>query len=155
MHTHTKSYTKLGTVAFCALLWTAAASAQPPQKGRSQAREARMEEIHRRLGLTPEQSQKLKDHRKSHKEEARRIHEQLREKRQALKEELEKPDYNPERIKQMHGEMKDLRNKKDDLRLNGILEVRKILTPDQFKKFHELTHDKRKGKERRWEKPAE
>jgi Spy/CpxP family protein refolding chaperone len=51
-------------------------------------------------------------------------------------------------INQFHTTLKDLHGRRADHRLEGILEVRKILTPEQFSEFMELMERHRpwKGK---------
>lgn len=96
------------------------------------------------LGLTEEQQQKLEDHRNKHrsqmeanKEVSENLHEQL-------KAELEKTEVDVAKIYSIHQQIKTLNNEEADHRLEGILEVRKILTAEQFKKFQEKTQG-RKG----------
>jgi Spy/CpxP family protein refolding chaperone len=106
-------------------------------------KEDRMEAMEKDLGLSPEQKEKLKAHRQSHRQAAKALFEQLKAKRDALRQELEKPSVDDSRVQAIHGELKALHDKMADHRLAGILEVRKILTPEQFKKFSEKVHDRR------------
>jgi Spy/CpxP family protein refolding chaperone len=50
------------------------------------------------------------------------------------------------RINRLHSETKKLHAEMADHRLEGILEVREILTPEQFSEFMELTGKHRRGK---------
>ena len=122
----------------------------PP--GREAMREkmkARMLEVFKQLDLSPEQEKQLNAHRKGHREEGKEIHESIRAKREAMKEELQKQDLDMEKINKIHSELKSMHSKKADHRLEGILEVRKILTNEQFVKFMELRKDLHPMKKRR------
>ncbi len=103
----------------------------------------KMAEVHKELGVTPEQEQKLKEYREKNHEQMKALQEQLKQKRDAIRQELEKADFNEAQVKTIHNELKSLLSQKEDLRLEGILEVRKILTPDQFKKFSDMMKDKK------------
>lgn len=104
--------------------------------------EDKIKEVHQKLGVTPEQEQKLKEHREKNRSQMEALRGQLKEKREAIRQEFEKADFNEARIRALHNELKALQDQKEELRLEGILEVRKILTPEQFKKFMEMKKDK-------------
>lgn len=106
--------------------------------------EEKIKEVQKELGVTPEQEEKLKVNREKMQEKMKALRDQLKEKRDALRLELDKPDFNEANVRALHQELKKLMDQKEDIWLDGILEVRKILTPDQFKKFMEMK-EKRKG----------
>ncbi len=91
--------------------------------------------MYKDLNLAEEQKKLLEENRKSHKEEARALFKDMRQKRDALRQELEKGALNMDNINQINNELKKLQAEMLDHRLAGVLEVRKILTPEQFKKF--------------------
>ncbi|MBT3877909.1 MAG: periplasmic heavy metal sensor [Candidatus Scalindua sp.] len=111
---------------------------------------AKMQEVFKQLDLSPEQEEQLQAHRKNHRGQTGEFREILKAKRETLKNELQKEELNMEEIYKIHNELKGLHSKKADHRLEGILEVRKILTAEQFRKFCELRKEmrsmKRKGK---------
>ena len=122
----------------------------PP--GREAMREkmrARMLEVFKQLDLSPEQEEQLNVHRKRHREQGKEIRESIRAKRETMKEELQKQNLDMEKINKIHSELKSMHSKKADHRLEGILEVRKILTTEQFAKFMELKKDLHPMKKRR------
>ena len=108
--------------------------------------EARMKAMEQKLNLTEEQQKLLEANRIKHREEAEKFHENLRAAREAMRAELEKPELNMDKINQLHSEEKDLMAKLADYRLEGILEVRKILTPEQFVEFGKLIGERRHGR---------
>ena len=107
-----------------------------------QAKKAQMFE---KLGLTEEQKQALKAHKEGHHNEMKALRGQIKEKRKVFRQALENPDMDDKAITAANNEIKALRNNLADNRLDGVLKVRKILTPEQFKKFNEMKK-KRKGK---------
>ncbi len=112
--------------------------------------EGRMEKMKAQLSLTPDQEKKLKEHRQAHREERKKMAETMRAKRDALEQEMAKPSFDEAKVKILHSELQVLRTQMADQRLQGILEVRKILTPEQFAKFRAMTQDdwKRRGRDR-------
>ncbi len=100
--------------------------------------EARMLEVYKQLDLSPEQEKQLKAHINKQKEQGKDIHESIRAKREEMKIELQKQELNMAKINKINSELKSIKSKKSDHRLESILEVREILTVEQFLKFMEL-----------------
>jgi len=122
------------------------------EEGRGQWRE-HVEQMYRELGITPEQQEQLKLQRESHREALKALREKTREKREALRQALQQPDADEQKIKVIHNELKELIIQKEDMRLEGIQNVKKILNHEQFIKFHEKIEQKmKKGRERIKEK---
>ena len=99
---------------------------------------ARMLEVFKQLDLSTEQEKQLKAHRNKQKEQGKGIHESIRAKREEMKIELQKQELNMAKINKINSELKSIKSKKSDHRLESILEVREILTVEQFLKFMEL-----------------
>ena len=91
--------------------------------------------LYQDLGLTSEQRKLLEENKNKHREQARVIFAQIRQKMDSLRQELEKSELNMQVIYQTNNELKQLETRMLDDRLEHILKVRKILTPEQFKKF--------------------
>jgi Spy/CpxP family protein refolding chaperone len=124
-----------------------AAWAMPGEKeyGRkSDKMEAHMKKMEEKLNLTPEQKTKLDATRKNHREEARKLWDAMKEKRKALATELEKETFSVDVARKFQEELKVLQAHMADLRFKKIIEVRQILSAEQFKKMHEFKRD-RKG----------
>ena len=98
----------------------------------------RMLEVFKQLDLSPEQEKQLQTHRDNHWGQAIEFRESLKTKKEALRSELQKEELNMEEIYKIHNELKGLYSKKADHRLEGMLEVRKFLTTEQFVKYMEL-----------------
>jgi len=103
------------------------------------------EEMKAKLGLSDEQQQKLQEHRSSHRGQAKQYVSSMKDLKGQLKAELEKEEFDVAKVRGIHEQLKTLKNKKADDRLESILGVRAILTAEQYKKFHEFKKD-RKGK---------
>jgi len=109
----------------------------------------RMENFIEKLGLTVEQQELLRQEREAHKGVAKQVHEALKNEREALRKELEKPVSNQAQIDRLTSSIKVLQSQIVDLRVEKILSMKEILTPEQFKKFSEMTEkhrEKRKQK---------
>lgn len=98
---------------------------------------AQLEEVKTRviahLGLSPQQKDALENNKKDHRERQRTLLKKLRDAMKAMRDELQKPTIDRQRIDALHAEMKGTTNALSDLRLEGILKIREILTPDQHK----------------------
>ncbi len=101
-------------------------------------REARREKFHQQLGLTAEQEAQLTSGRKAHRAKMDELREALQAKRKDLADELAKPDLNTAQVNALKEEIKGLHNQQVDERVNSILAVRNILTPEQFAKFQQF-----------------
>ena len=112
---------------------------------------AKMLEVFKQLELSPEQEKQLQDHRKNHREQGREFRENMKAKKEAIRNELQKEELNMENVYKIHNELKGLLIQKADHRLEGILEVRKILTAEQFRKFCELRKNMHPMRKRRKE----
>lgn len=99
--------------------------------------DAKRQQIYNDLGLTVEQRKLLEENKNKHREQTKALFTQLRQKMTLLRQELEKNELNMQEIHQTNNELKQLHAQMLDNRLELILEVRKILTPAQFKKFED------------------
>lgn len=143
----------LATAALGVLLFSSANSyAEGPAAGEMKKDKAGWEErkdkIYKKLGLSEEQQQKLREHRQKRRESNQALREQVKAKREELKQELQKTDFDANKVRHIHNEIKTLRSQKEDSRIEGIIEVRSILTPQQYQKFMELKEEF-KGKHRK------
>lgn len=121
--------------------------AQPPRrKGceeRGAWRESLRKELYQRLNLAPEQQRLLENHRSEHRQKLREVFNNIRVIRKELWEELQKENLNLENIKAKQKELKNLFSTVLDLRLEGILKVNEILTPEQRKIMSEFIRERR------------
>ncbi len=117
----------------------------------------RMQVMEERLGLNDAQKELLAVHREKQRGAAKELRTRLRETRKALKAELTETKLDNETIDLLQGELKAVQAQMADQRLAGVLEVRGILTPDQFSEFMALKgkhkrHQKRNCDPNRWDR---
>lgn len=101
-------------------------------------RETKVQEIFGQLDLTDEQKQLLEANKQKHQGSKKEQWQQIKANMEAVAAELKKPDYDVNHIKNLNEQSKQIRNAMADERLEGILEVRGILTQEQFIKFTDL-----------------
>ena len=107
-----------------------------------QNREGRLQKIFDELGVSDEQRAQLKANKEKNREAMKAVHEQKKSLREELNQELMKPELDMAKVKEIHEKMKALDAQVSDNRLDSILEVRKILTPEQFGKFLSVMKEK-------------
>ncbi len=140
----------IGFLAILALLGLASAAGAESRRGSFENRkEARIKAIHERLNLSTEQGVLLEEHRAKHRQEALELRKKARTAKEALRDELQRPELDMKRINEFHARLKDVYGRRADHRLEGVLEVRKILTPEQFSLFMELMEKHRPWKGKR------
>lgn len=103
--------------------------------------EAQVKEIHQQLDLSEHQQEALEKNRVKYQVEAESIYENICDARQALDNELQQPIVDKKNMQKLHNEIKKLKMKKEDLRFNSIMEVRNILSAEQFQKFMMLKEE--------------
>lgn len=102
-----------------------------------------------KLDLTPEQQEALTKLRK----EKKSLTKSLREQKKSLHEKLEtafKSDAADDALKSLHQELAAVKAQLDAVRFGNLLEIRKVLTPEQRAKFQELKV--KKGKRGKWDR---
>ena len=92
-------------------------------------------DIYSQLNLTDQQKKQLDENRNKSKEQNKALFNQIKEKRALIRQELQKDKLDMDKINQANSELKKIEGQFLDFRLQGMLETRKILTPEQFKKL--------------------
>jgi len=105
----------------------------------------RMEDIFNRLNLTADQKKQLDANKEQHRAKMKSAHQGMKAAGEAIKEELMKPQLDMPKIMKIHERIKALQSQAEDDKLNSILAVRAILTPDQFSRFVSLMDKHRQG----------
>ena len=95
------------------------------------------------LGLTKEQKVALEENRGKDRAQFKVLRERMQLKRKELRTELEKPQLEMSKVTAVHNELKALMMAMEDQHLAAILEIRKVLTPEQFVKFQAMMPDKK------------
>ena len=100
--------------------------------------EKKAQEIYAKLGLTDQQKKQLEDNRQKNRDQKKALFEKMHSLKEALNEELMKPSLDMGKVGEVQAQTKALQAQMSDARVNSVLEVRKILTPEQFVKFSSL-----------------
>lgn len=109
----------------------------------------KMEMLIKELNLSEEQAASLKQIKTQQRQKMRDLRKTMHEKRQQLREVLQKPDITRESVNPYVLEMKDIQSRMIDERIHGIFATKDLLTPEQFVQFQKLTQEwrgKHKGK---------
>jgi Spy/CpxP family protein refolding chaperone len=84
------------------------------------------------LNLTEDQEKQLKDLRDKNKEAMKSVFKQMKANRTAFETEIVKATSDMNKVNDLQTQVKALQSQMVDNRLNSILEIKKILTPEQF-----------------------
>ncbi|MBL7130947.1 MAG: periplasmic heavy metal sensor [Candidatus Omnitrophica bacterium] len=120
-------------------------AAQGEMRPRREPKQRLIEE----LGLTVEQQEQIKEQCSENKEKNKELREKIRSKRLELKQELEKQNIDKSKIDSLVAEIKILMGQQLEQRVESILSMKEILTPEQFEKFQQkvrITIKNRRGR---------
>ena len=117
-----------------------------------QREESRMQTLFKDLNLTDEQRKLLENNKAKNREIMESLRKSMEEYREQMKQLLQNEPLDMGKINQLQVQIKETQGKILDHRLEGILEVHKILTPDQFKKFSQEMQKERKQFRKRFER---
>ncbi|MBU4313138.1 MAG: Spy/CpxP family protein refolding chaperone [Candidatus Omnitrophica bacterium] len=131
-----------------AYAWPAYCSGQ--EKGEEYAGK-KTDNLTKELGLTPEQEEKIKALKTEQREAKKQLMDKIQSKKAELKEELEKATTNRARINSIVKELSALMEYKLEQRVESVLSMREVLTPEQYEKFKE-EKEHFKGKKGGWRK---
>ena len=106
--------------------------------------ENRYEAAANRLNLNAEQKEKMKAMRQNQKQQKTELRQSLKDARLKLKNELDNPAATRESITPLANNIKTILAKMVDQRIEGILAVKEILTPDQFSQLQQARQQMRK-----------
>lgn len=95
------------------------------------------EKMAKELNLSENQKAQIEEHRKANMKEMRDIRKQTTEKNRALKTELDKLNSDKAVINRLMTELKDLHGKQLQSMVDRVMEMKEILTPEQYKKMTE------------------
>ena len=98
-----------------------------------------MGELYQQLNLSDRQKQGLEKNRKKNHQRIKQLRQRKRELKRQLTEELKKKKLDQKRITKIKAELNQVQAQLSDLRLEGIMGVREILTPEQYNQFLETT----------------
>lgn len=102
------------------------------------------QKILQKLDLSDDQRKQMKAIREKYREEMKSLRSKMKESRGKMK--SLHTSGNESEILQHHKQAQETRNKLDDLRLQRMLETKKVLTPEQFSKMQEFRKKGKRGK---------
>ncbi len=127
-----------GVYVFAALsLAQAQGPDSPPEKAHF---ERRIQEIYDQLNLTDDQKKQLEATKQGHRATMKSSRQAMKDDKEALQQELMKPQLDMPKINALHDQIKVVQSQMEDDKLRSILDVRAILTTEQFIKFVNLMH---------------
>ncbi|MBK8576720.1 MAG: periplasmic heavy metal sensor [Elusimicrobia bacterium] len=136
---------KFGSVMLTMMVMGSLAAAEKYGYGSPRDEEGMRDRMKSELNLSKEQQKKLETHRIDQRAEMEKLMLDVREKREELKAALENTEMDKRAVGRINEQLKNAQNEMADKRLEGILYVREVLTPDQFKKFLALRPEHSKG----------
>jgi Spy/CpxP family protein refolding chaperone len=110
---------------------------QKDRKEWKERMESKRQGLFKELNLTDVQKKQLDENRAKNREVMETLRKSMQESKEQMRQELQKETLDMGKIYQLQGQIKEAQAKITDNRLQGILEVHNILTPEQFKKFSE------------------
>lgn len=125
----------------CAALIASPVFAQMSWDGlgeRLRMKEQKMEKVFSELHLSDEQRRLLELNKQRHKEQSAALRKELKGQMKLMDEEFLKEPLDLKRIADLHASTKELRGRMMDEKFQSIVEVRKILTHQQFAQFTAL-----------------
>ena len=105
--------------------------------------EKRHDKMVKALNLTPEQEKQLNEYKEQAKTDFKAATTQLRAKKDQLRDQLNAAQVDEAAVRQTADEIKALQNKMVDHRIDSLLRMKKVLTPEQFAKFQELMKERK------------
>jgi len=98
------------------------------------------------LNLTPEQKTKIDAQRAAQREAMEKIHDSIKAKRHELRAEMDKVATDKAKIDAIAADLKNLEGQRIDREINGILQMKEALTPEQFKKLGAMREKRKHGR---------
>ncbi len=95
------------------------------------------------LNLSEDQEKQLKDNRQKQKEAMKSIFEQMKSNRKAFDTEIVKAAPDMTKINDIQAQFKTIQSQMADNHLSSILEIKKILTPEQFAGYMALEKEEK------------
>jgi Spy/CpxP family protein refolding chaperone len=114
-----------------------AAAAIRPEDKECPPHERKMDKVFGDLGLSQEQKDQIREFHKVNRDKTRALFDLQREKRRQLGEELDKQNSDTRRIKVLTEELKDVEGRLIEQRVQSAMELKQILTPQQYEKFND------------------
>ena len=142
-------FLKYSTTAVMILIFTSMACAQLPEGAQSKMGKGwgdQFNEVIKELNLTPKQQQAITQQRTQEKAQSQEMRQKIKVVRDQITQELNKQATDTAKVNSLVSQLKELTGQRIEHQINGIIALKKILTPEQFKMLNEKTdHGKMHG----------
>lgn len=101
-------------------------------------------QMKKELGLTADQEKKLDAGKEAHRKEMKALHDAMDARKDELKKAIAKPGATRAMVEPIVNELKVLEARKVEKRVDGIFEVKAVLTPEQFAKLEAMEEKRMK-----------
>lgn len=145
-----KYFKNLAVIVFVILGLAVVSNSYAADRSSAQGNKEIRQKLWDQLSLTPVQKKQLEENRAKNRETMKATFENMKSCRESLNAELMKPELDMNKINSIQSQMKALQNQMADSRLSSMLEVRKVLTREQFEKFLDIT-----GKHKFWQRKGD
>lgn len=112
-------------------------------------REARFKKMSEELQLTPQQKEQLAKEREEFVSRSKDLREKIRSARAGLKAELEKSAPDKAKVNSLTAEIKDLVGRQIQNRVDKVMSMKQVLTPEQFNKMKASMKERKEDKRRK------
>jgi Spy/CpxP family protein refolding chaperone len=99
------------------------------------------ERLMQELNLTTDQKARMKQSRELFRNQTKQLMQELQDKREALRQELDRTTTDRSRVTALSSDIKSLTSQLMDVRIQSVLELKDILTPDQYAKLMQKRED--------------
>jgi len=114
----------------------------------------KMDKIIDELGLSSVQKDEIKKQRADFAAKSKELREKIRSTRSELKNELDKPTADKARLDGLTGDLKTLVGQQIQNRVDSVIAMKQVLTPEQFGKMKNLVEKRKKGYGGQWKHRA-
>ena len=114
------------------------------EEGAHEKKHKMMQEVIAELGVTEEQLGLIEEQRSKAWQVKKEMKEQIKDRKAVLKKELLREEVDRAKVDQLVAEISDLRDRKLRAHVDSILEIRSILTPEQFGEFQKKMESMKK-----------
>ena len=127
------------------LVFSGTANAKMFEGEEGQPNKDKRDQIIQQLNLTPQQEAQINQLQRLNRQKAKELFRRLNEKRKELADELDKARSSPIKIRALIADLKDIQGRLIEQRVEDVLKMKEILTPEQYQKFSETLKNMHKG----------
>jgi len=119
------------------LVFSGTANAKMFEEAEGRPNKDKRNQVIQQLNLTPQQEAQINQLQRLNRQKAKELFLRLNEKRRELADELDKARTSPIKIRALIAELKDIQGRLIEQRVDDVLKMKEILTPEQYQKFSE------------------